>query len=201
MEKHIIGITGGVGSGKSQVLDILREDYSAQVFRADDIAKELMEPGQEGFYQVRLLLGETIIQLDGTIDREAMARLIFRDEEKRQAVNRLIHPMVWKALKEQVEKAAGPLVAVECALPEKEFRGICDEIWYVNTSREKRLERLAQSRGYSKERSENMMDSQASDLEYKGLAQHVIDNSGSLEDTRAQIKKLMEKDDKTNENG
>ena len=96
MEKRIIGVTGGVGAGKSRVLKILAGDFGAHVIQADEVAKALMEPGQECYRRVVEYLGDSILAEDGTIDRQAMAALIFGDGEKRRQVDRLTHPAVWQ---------------------------------------------------------------------------------------------------------
>lgn len=192
MEKHIIGITGGVGSGKSRVLQILKDDFGALVFQADQTARELMEPGQPALQAVTEILGDSILLPDGSLDRPVMARLIFSQENLRQAVNQAVHPLVWERLRNQAGEANGPLCVIECALLEQEFRDICEEIWYVYTSRENRLERLAQSRGYSLERSRSMMDSQATEEEFIRFSDQMIDNNKTPQETARQIRNLLE---------
>ena len=87
-----IHLTGGVGAGKSSVLRFLEEEYGAKILRADDLAKELMEPGEEGYRRVVELLGKDILAADGTIDRAAMAERIYHDDSARAGVNAIIHP-------------------------------------------------------------------------------------------------------------
>ena len=158
MEKRIIGVTGGVGAGKSRVLKILAEDYGAHVILADEVAKALMEPGRECYRRVAAYLGEAILARDGTIDRGAMAAVIFGDEEKRRQVNRLTHPDVWQFIQEEAARSTAAIVVIEAAILGQEFRDNCQEMWYVYTSRENRLSRLAENRGYSAEKSLAIME-------------------------------------------
>ena len=191
MEKRIIGVTGGVGAGKSRVLRILKEDFGAHVILADDVARALMEPGQECYRRVVAYLGDSIVREDGTIDRAAMAALIFGDERKRLQVNRLTHPAVWQAVREEAERSSASVVVIEAAILGQEFRDNCQEMWYVYTSREKRLQRLAENRGYSAGKSRSIMDSQATEAEFEAFCDRKIDNNGTLGETRRQIHSLL----------
>ena len=117
--KRIIGVTGGVGAGKSEVLEILRQEYGANVILTDQVAKDLMEPGREGYRQVAAYLGGEILNPDGSINRPKMASVIFTQEEKRLGVNRLIHPLVWEEVMRELKESRESLQVVETALPEK----------------------------------------------------------------------------------
>lgn len=191
MEKRIIGVTGGVGAGKSRVLKILAGDFGAHVIQADEVAKALMEPGQECYRRVVEYLGDSILAEDGTIDRQAMAALIFGDGEKRRQVDRLTHPAVWQEVWREAETSPNRLVVIEAAILGQEFRDNCQEMWYVYTSRENRMERLRESRGYTQEKTESIMDSQAPEAGFREFSDAVIDNNGSVEDTRKQIRRLL----------
>ena len=120
-----MGITGGVGSGKSRVLEILKEEYGFRVIQADQVAKKLMEPGQESYRAVVDCLGPSILNEDGTINRPAMAGVIFGCPEKRSQVDRLTHPLVWKTAFREALDCPEPLVVIEAAVPSKEFRDNC----------------------------------------------------------------------------
>ena len=189
--KRIIGVTGGVGAGKSEVLEILKQEYGANVILTDQVAKDLMEPGREGYRQVAAFLGGEILNPDGSINRPKMASVIFAQEEKRLGVNRLIHPLVWEEVLREIKESQNPLQVVETALPEKQFRDICHEIWYVYTSEENRARRLFVSRGYDREKTVQVMKNQLSDEEFRSICHRVIDNNGSIEDTREQISRFL----------
>lgn len=187
----VIGITGGVGSGKSRVLEILKQEYGAQVIQADLVARELMEPGGAGYEKLVALYGDRILAADKTIDRPRMAALMFHDDEMLQTVNGIIHPLVWASIRRQIEGSDSELVVVEVALPDENHRDIYTELWYVYTSEENRMARLLEGRGYSREKTRSVMDSQLPEEEFRRMADAVVDNNGSLEDTGRQIALLL----------
>ena len=187
-----MGITGGVGSGKSRVLEILKEEYGFRVIQADQVAKDLMQPGQESYRAVVDFLGPSILNEDGTINRPAMAQVIFGCPDKRIQVDRLTHPLVWNTAFGEALACPEPLVVIEAAIPSKEFRDNCGEMWYVYTSRENRIKRLGENRGYTVEKTLAIMENQVSEETFRAFSDAVIDNNGTLEETRAQIQALLE---------
>ena len=187
-----IGITGGVGAGKSTVLDYLEKEYHAFVIQADQIGHLVMEPGEECYAPVIGLFGKEIIKNDKTIDRRMVSDVVFSHAEKREQLNAIIHPAVKRyirrSLKEQ-EKAGREICVVEAALLlEDNYQEFCDEIWYVHTDKEIRIARLMESRGYSREKSESIICSQASEEFFRAHADYVIVNNGDLAQTHRQIK-------------
>ena len=189
--KFILGITGGVGSGKSRILDILQKDYGFHVIQADQVARQLMEPGMESYHAVVDYLGPAVVKEDKSLDRAVMADIIFHDPVKRKRVDALTHPLVWKAAMKEAMEAREGRVVIEAAIPSKDFRDKCSKMWYVYTSRENRMERLRESRGYTQEKTESIMDSQAPEAGFREFSDAVIDNNGSVEDTRKQIRRLL----------
>ena len=132
MKKRVIGITGGVGTGKSTVLELLRKNHGARIIQADLVARALMEPGGGSYEAVRGAFGDGILSEDGKIDRKLLAEVIFGDEEKRQLLNSLTHPLVKEEVRRQMEAADASLVVYEAALPgEAGMRELCGEIWAV----------------------------------------------------------------------
>lgn len=190
---RVIGITGGVGAGKSRILDILKEEFGAHVIQADVVAKELEEPGQPGYKQLLETFGKGILSEDGTIDRTAFAEMIFSDELAIRQVNAIIHPMVWQTVKEQIAKSHAALVAVEAALFDERSREACEELWFVDTSEENRIRRLFKNRGYSREKSLSIMGNQPSRENFLDLADQVIDNNGTPEEVRRQIRQILKR--------
>lgn len=190
----VIGLTGGVGAGKSTVLSFLQEKYGFYVIQADLVARKLMEPGKEAYQAVCAFLGPVILQENGEIDRKVMADIIFNDPFKREEIDRLTHPFVWEAVRREAAKHADRPVVIEAAIPSKDFRDICDEMWYLYTSREVRIRRLKESRGYSLEKAESIMANQATEETFESFSDARIDNNGSEEETRKQIEALLEKD-------
>lgn len=180
----VIGITGGVGSGKSEVIRYIAKNYNATVLLADDIAKELMSVEQAGNTALKELLpGECFLE-DGNIDRKAMAAVFFKDKGMQQRVNSVIFPLVKEYIKESIKTATTPLIIIEAALLiEEHYEEICDKLIYVYAKRQVRVKRLQESRGYSIERIDAMMASQLSEEEFRENTDITIDNSGGLEDT------------------
>lgn len=190
-QKKVIGVTGGVGSGKSRILLLLEEEYHALVIRADDVAKELEEPGMPGYQAIVKALGSGILNSESRIDREKLSRWMFQNESVLKTVNELIHPMTWQAVKERIQASNQSLTVVEAALFRKNQDDIYDELWYVYTSRHNRIKRLKQSRNYSEEKSKQIMKSQPAEEEFRSICTHVIDNNGSFEDTKRQVGILL----------
>lgn len=190
--KFVLGITGGVGSGKSRILDILQKDYGFHVIQADQVARQLMEPGMESYHAVVDYLGPAVVKEDKSLDRAVMADIIFHDPVKRKRVDELTHPLVWKAAMKEAMEAREGRVVIEAAIPSKDFRDKCSKMWYVYTSRENRLERLKANRGYTREKTLSIMDNQVSDEVFRSFCDSVIDNNKSLEETKKQIAALMQ---------
>ena len=110
-KKKNIGITGGVGAGKSSVLAVLKENFGGKIILADLVAHELMEPGSEGLKKVTEALGTSFLAQDGSVDRKALADVIFRNKDALRTMNSIIHPLVWKTMKEAAEAAEEHLPA------------------------------------------------------------------------------------------
>ena len=188
---RVIGLTGGVGAGKSRILDILKTEYGAEIIVADQVAHELMEPGQGGYREVVRALGTSFLNPDGTIDRPLLSALIFHDRNALETMNGIIHPMVWKTIKDKICSSQADLIVVESAIMGREQDDIYDEMWYVYTSEENRIRRLNENRGYSRERSLSIMKNQLSDEEFRELADRVIDNNGTVEDVKAGLEAIL----------
>lgn len=193
----VIGITGGVGSGKSELLSYIKENYPCEIVRADDLAKELQEPGGVCYALLVDLLGEDVLDGDGNIIKTAMADKIFGDAGLLAEVNALIHPAVIAEILNRIEiakeKSKILLFFVEAALLiENGFDKICDEMWYIYVREDVRRERLMRSRGYSEEKITAIMDSQLPESEFRKYCQIVIDNSGSLPESIRQVDRILE---------
>ena len=195
----IIGVTGGVGAGKSAVLSYLEDKYEAYVVLADQVANLLKEPGQVCYDPIVKLLGKDVLQEDGWIDRKKMGQMIFSDAALLQQVNEIIHPAVKQYIIEQIEKSRSEDVKtfiIEAALLlDDHYDEICDEVWYIFTTEEVRRMRLKESRGYTDEYITNIIKKQLSEEVFREKCDVVIDNSGSVEETRAQIDIRMKIDE------
>lgn len=189
---YFIGITGGIGAGKSEVLKFIREHYSCEIYLADEAAHLVKRPGTPVYGELVRLLGQEVLAPDGQIDRAAMAGKIFAAPELLEQVNGLIHPAVKKYLLERLEaaKAAGEkeFFFVEAALLiECGYLALVDEMWYIYADEAVRRNRLKLSRGYSDEKISRIMSSQLSEEAFRKNCDFVIDNSGDFGQTIRQI--------------
>ena len=203
----IIGITGGVGSGKSEVLNILEEQFGTVCVRLDEVSKALMKKGGPCYAPVLDLFGSGVVLPDGEFDRGAIAAKIFSDDSLRLAMNQIMHPAVKQAVladiaarrAKETEEMAAPrgthtevLYVLESALLlEEKYNEICTEVWYVYADEAVRRLRLAETRGYSEEKITSIMKSQQSDECFRAHADRILENSGDLADTARQIREAL----------
>lgn len=188
---HKIGITGGVGSGKSEVMTYLQETYNAVTIRADEVGRALMEPGGACFDEVVRFFGSGIVKADGTLNREEIADLVFHSPEKREALDAIIHPAVRSSVEsamELAEQAGNDWFFLEAALLiEEDYNAILDELWYIYARESVRRERLLASRGYSDAKTDSIIKNQLPEEEFRKVCDFVVDNSGSFRETAAAI--------------
>lgn len=189
----VLGITGGVGAGKSTVLDYIAKMYHARVIQADQVGHLLMSPGQVCYYRIAQSFGSSILNGDQNINRSKLADIVFENPEKLQKLNQIVHPAVKEYIVNEIkkERTAGkvPFVVIEAALLiEDHYETICDEFWYVYTSDDVRRIRLKKARGYSDEKVKQIMKNQMRDNVFRQHCQFVVDNSSNIvENTYEQI--------------
>lgn len=190
---RVIGVTGGVGAGKSRVLEYLESCRGAYVIQADQVGHQVMEPGTMGYERVLALLGEDVKKEDGTLDRRKIGDIVFHNGELLEKLNDIIHPAVKKeilrSLEEQAESGRKLCVVEAALLLEDHYEKFCDEIWYIFAGEEVRIRRLMSSRGYTREKALGIMRNQAAEEFYRAHADYIIENNGDWEETRAQIDK------------
>ena len=193
----ILGITGGGGAGTSTVLDFLKEKYHAYVIQADLVGHLVMEPDGICYDSVVALFGKQIIKNDKTLDRKMVSDVVFGNEVMRQSLDAIIHPAVQRYILNQIEqqKEAGcSLVVVEAALLlEEKYDAFCDQVWFVDTDQEIRIERLMSSRGYTREKALSIIKRQASETFFRQNTDYVITNNGLPEETWRQIEEGIKK--------
>lgn len=198
----IIGVTGGVGSGKTELLHYIEKNYRCRILLADEASHEVMQKGGRIYEPLVALLGSSVLDSSGEINRKEMAARIFSQEELLGRVNALIHPAVreyiLEAVAEEREKAAaGAEDAVDyffleaALLIECGYRSVVDEMWYIYCDLAVRRERLKKSRGYSDGKIDSILSSQLSEAEFRSGSDVVIDNSGNLEDAYRQIREAL----------
>lgn len=195
----VVGITGGIGAGKSQVLSYLKEHTRCRIIIADQVAHELEEPGGRCYQPIVSILGTAILTEDGRIDRAKMAARIFADGKLLSQINAIVHPAVKEYITGVIaEERAGDRIDylfIEAALLiEAGYKTTVDELWYIHTDMQVRRERLKASRGYSDEKIDSIMNGQLSEEEFYGQCSVVIDNSGTLDSVYRQIDKKLGED-------
>ena len=192
----VIGITGGIGSGKSVVTSLLRDKFDAAVIDTDTIGHEVMEIGKSAYKKVVEIFGNKVLAEDGSIDRKKLGSLVFGNRELLSKLNNIIHPAVEAEVDKRIAefiKKNYKYIALETALLLKVgYNRKCDKIWFVYADKAIRLKRLYDNRGIDKEKAEKIFESQNSEEEFRQIADDVIDNSGSEAETEIQIKNILE---------
>ena len=231
----ILGLTGGIGSGKTAVLTILKEEYDAYIIEADHLAHELMNPGRTVYQGIVDAFGTEILAdtdidtsvsdeenvatdndqstVSRSIDRKKLGDIVFHDKDKLALLNSISHPLVKEEILRRIEEQKNvgkKLFVIEAALLIQDgYKEICDEIWYIYVDEETRIKRLMKQRGYTEERCRAMFHSQEPESYYRKRAQAVIDsqeseafyleacdykidNSGSLENTKKDLKHILD---------
>lgn len=194
----VIGITGGIGSGKSLVARIMIDKYGAFFINTDKIAKDQMEIGGISYQGVVDYFGRAILAEDGSIDSKKLSRIVFGDKEKLQKLNDLTHPQVLEAvvnvLKRLRDLGQVNYAIIETALMiESGFDYICDAVWYVYSPENVRKDRLMTARNYSEEKINSILESQSKDEDFRRHFSTVIENTGSIEKLETQIDNILDK--------
>lgn len=195
IKMKIIGVTGGIGSGKSTVSGALR-DLGAAVVDADVLARNVTLKDGKAFNELVDYFGEDIVKQDGELDREKLAAIAFNDKVKLHALNCITHKHIAEKIREAVEllKNAGKcgITVIDAPIPvEKGFIDLADEIWVVAADREERIKRILSRSGYTREEAEKRINSQPRDEEYLGIANEILYNNGSLEELEQAVVRLF----------
>ncbi|MBI3801176.1 MAG: dephospho-CoA kinase [Deltaproteobacteria bacterium] len=192
-----IGLTGGIGSGKSTVSQILA-DLGAFVIDADKVGHEIYLPGKEAWQQLVAAFGREVLAADQTIDRKKLGAIVFASDEARKKLNGIVHPLMFHDIRRRVteKRAEGftqPIVVEAAILIEANWLPLVDEVWVVVTGKSAVIERVAAQRGLSARDTETRIASQLSDTERLKYAHVVIRNDGSVEDLKQQISTAWER--------
>ena len=190
-----IALTGGPGSGKSTVAQMFR-DLGAQVIDADEVARAVVSPGQPAWEELRREFGPEFFMEDGSLNRARMAALVFRDAGARRKLNAIVHPRVAREMARRLEDLAaqgvfGALVEVPL-LFEAGLEKRYNVVIVVDAGREEQLARLCHRDGRAPGEAAGILAAQLPLADKKARADFVVDNRGSLEDTRRQVKKLWQ---------
>jgi dephospho-CoA kinase len=190
----VIGLTGGIASGKSTVANMLI-DKGITVIDADIIAKQAVEKGMPAYRQIIDEFGEDILLENGDIDRRKLGALVFTNEQKRLALNSIVHPAVREEmLKRRDESIANQETFVVLDIPllfESKLESLVDKIIVVSVTKELQLERLIKRNQLTEEEALSRIRSQMPLEEKVSRADNVIDNSGTLEETKQQLEEIL----------
>ena len=188
----VLGITGGIGSGKSTVSGILAEK-GLTVLDADEISRSVTGPGGRAMPEIASVFGNKVVSSNGSLNRRVMSDIAFGDKKKLDDLSTIIHKHVFEQIDEVLakEKEKGSkCVVLDVPIPVNKFRELCDQIWVVTCDKDVRLSRL-QKRGMDKEEAERRIAVQMTDDEYCELGDHSIDNSWDIEDLKDKVEVLI----------
>jgi dephospho-CoA kinase len=188
----LVGLTGGIGSGKSTVARLL-ERHGAVVIDADQLAREAVAKGTSGFEQVVRAFGGSIVGPDGDLDRSGLAAIIFSDPERKATLESIVHPEVARRFGEQVDELRGTdrvVVYVSPLLVELGLAPAFDIVIVVTASPHLRVSRVASGRDLSPEDVRARMAAQATDEQRMEVADVLVDNDGSLAELEPQVDRI-----------
>lgn len=193
----VYGITGGAGTGKSEVIKMLQQNFGGCVIMSDEVARELMQKGNISYQLIVEYFGMDILMDDGEIDRKKLADHVFNNKEALEKLNSMTHPYVKEEIRKLIAEAEASgecrFVALESAiLLECGYEDICDEFWYVYTKPEIRRQRMKETRNYSDEKVDSVMRNQQPDEVFFEQCSFVIKNNTTLSDVYAQLKEKLD---------
>ena len=193
----VYGITGGAGTGKSEVIKMLQQNFGGCVIMSDEVARELMQKGNISYQLIVEYFGRDILMDDGEIDRKKLADNVFNNKEALEKLNSMTHPYVKDEIRKLIAEAEASgecrFVALESAiLLECGYEDICDEFWYVYTKPEIRRQRMKETRNYSDEKVDSVMRNQQPDEVFFEQCSFVIKNNTTLSDVYAQLKEKLD---------
>ncbi|MDX6742999.1 dephospho-CoA kinase [Actinocorallia sp. A-T 12471] len=191
MPRLRVGLTGGIGMGKSEVSRRLVQ-HGAVLIDSDALAREVVEPGTPGLAAIVAEFGDGVLLPDGALDREALGAIVFADAAKLKALNAITHPLIGARGQELLEAAPDDAVVVYDVplLAENGLKPLYDVVIVVDVPEELQIERLTQRRGMTEEAARARIAAQATREQRRAIADHVIDNSGTLEDLHARVDEL-----------
>jgi dephospho-CoA kinase len=184
-----VGLTGGIGAGKSEVARLFAS-YGAVLVDSDRIAREVVEPGTEGLAAVVAAFGPQVLAADGSLDRPRLGAIVFADEERRAALNAIVHPLVRRRSAE-LQQAAGPDAIVVHDVPllaENGLAPLYDLVVVVDAAEATRVDRLVRTRGMGADEARARMAAQATREQRLAVADIVIDNGGPLEELEPRVR-------------
>lgn len=191
--KTVIGVTGIFGSGKSTVSGMLRS-YGSKIIDADKIAHKYLLPGTKTYKKILAYFGDSILAKDKKIDRQKLGKLVFANKELLNKLNRIMHPKVISDIKEGIRKSKERIVVLDAPLLiESGLRKIVDDLIVVIIERDELMRRLMKKTSLKRPEIIKRIKSQIPQNVKKRFGNFIIDNSGSVSETKTQVKKMMKK--------
>ena len=191
----VIGITGGVGAGKTQILEYLNNKYGATICQADAVGKKLQKKGTECFDAIVAHFGTEILDAKGELDREKLADIVFSDKVELSVLNSIVHPAVkeeiYKKIAKEERKNTNLFILESAILIEDHYEEICDELWYIYVEVSIRKKRLIYARGYDSKKVDDIIAAQLPKSMFMKHCDRVIDNSNTFEETKIQLDKIV----------
>lgn len=191
----VIGITGGVGAGKTQILEYLNNKYGATICQTDALAKKLQKKGGECYAPIVEHFGEEILDEKGELDRKKLSDLVFSDQTELEVLNQIVHPAVreevLKKIKSEERKNTNLFIVESALLIEEHYEEFCDELWYIYVEDSARRNRLYYSRGYDNKKIDDIIAAQLPKEVFLKHCDRVIDNSSIFGETMMQIDKIV----------
>ena len=198
MKVLIVGLTGGIVSGKSTVARMFRQ-LGADIIDADNIARAIVQPGEKAWKNIVHYFGKEILKDNQEINRKELARIVFADKEKLEKLNKITHPEIVAIIKNKIEEmrskdsSDGTICIIEVPLLfEANLEGMMDKIIVVYLNREEQIKRLLIRNSLTQEEAINRIDSQIPMEKKLKKADYVIDNGASLGHTRIQVKQIWQ---------
>lgn len=187
-----IGITGGIGSGKSAVTNYLRS-LGEKVICADEVSRQIVQPGREGAKALRSVFGDSFFLPDGTLSRKKLADEVFQNGERLALLNQTLHPLILDSIDKQASAGEGRVFIDAALLIQTGLHKTVNKVWLVTAGSDTRLRRVMKRDGLEEQEVRRRIESQMTDAQMACYADEVIDNDGSLETLYAQIDRLLRK--------
>lgn len=190
----VVGLTGGIASGKTTVADLFHEHFQIEIVDADIVAREVVEPGSEGLNAIAERYGETILTAEHTLDRAKLREIIFSTPEEKEWVNGLLHPMIREKMQNQLQAVSSPYALLVIPLMvENNLQSMADRILVVDVSPETQIRRTMQRDSVPETQVKAILASQADRKQRLAIANDVILNDGDKENLLSQITQLHQK--------
>ncbi|HHT96990.1 MAG TPA: dephospho-CoA kinase [Clostridiales bacterium] len=188
----VIGVTGGIGSGKSLVCRILEDKYKAYIINTDEIARKQMAKGGNSYINIVDYFGEDILLKNGEIDRIKLAIIVFNDNNELLKLNQITHPNVIERVKDIIANNKSDIIAIETALAvESGLDLLCNQVWFINSSEEIRKKRLMETRNLSEDKIKSIFKSQLKAKDFIDKGYVIIENNNGIKELEERIKKLL----------